>query len=86
MIHSAKGREFDVVFLPAFEENVGMEANLEEERRLAFVAITRARESVFISCAQNRKPQWGETIECHPSRFIQEMKIEFDEAQTVNAG
>jgi len=50
-----------------------MQDNLEEERRLAFVALTRAREKIFISWADKRKPQWGETIDCKPSRFIKEM-------------
>ena len=46
---SAKGREFDVVFLPAFEETRMNEENIEEERRLAFVAVTRARSALYIS-------------------------------------
>lgn len=73
-IHSAKGREFDVVFLPAFEE-LGCETNPEEERRLAFVALTRARRAVHISWSKQRKPKWGETIEPEPSRFIAEMNL-----------
>jgi hypothetical protein len=78
-IHSAKGREFDVVFLPAFEEHawsaVRLGTFLEEERRLAFVALTRARRAVHISWSKQRKPKWGETIEPKPSRFIAEMNL-----------
>jgi DNA helicase-2/ATP-dependent DNA helicase PcrA len=74
-IHSAKGREFDVVFLPAFEEMRAYEMNLEEERRLAFVALTRARRAVHISWSKQRKPKWGEITECKPSRFIAEMNL-----------
>lgn len=88
-IHSAKGKEFDVVFLPAFEEgiiphpkpvpsvwnaSVLMSEQIEEERRLAFVAITRARRKVFISYAKSRKHQWG-VVNNAPSRFIVEMGL-----------
>ncbi|WP_417520253.1 ATP-dependent helicase [Minwuia sp.] len=89
-LHSAKGLEFDTVFLPGWEEDVfpnhrallesGTVA-LEEERRLAYVGITRARQRCFISHAANRrmfaKPgsgdrgiQWVSSI---PSRFIDEL-------------
>ena len=74
-IHSAKGREFDVVFLPAFEEMRAYEMNLEEERRLVFVALTRARRAVHISWSKTRKPKWGEVIQTAPSRFIAEMNL-----------
>ena len=78
-IHSAKGREFDVVFLPAFEEHawsaVRLGTFLEEERRLAFVALTRARRAVHISWSKQRKPKWGQVIEPQPSRFIAEMGL-----------
>ena len=80
-LHSAKGLEFEVVFLPGWEENLfphqrcldegGQEA-LEEERRLAYVAITRAKERLYISMAHNRRVygQWQNNI---PSRFINEL-------------
>ncbi len=82
-LHSAKGLEFDVVFLPGWEENLfphqraldaGAEA-LEEERRLAYVAITRAKHRLFISMAHNRKiyGQWQSNM---PSRFIDELPKE----------
>lgn len=82
-LHSAKGLEFDVVFLPGWEENLfphqraldeGAEA-LEEERRLAYVAITRAKHRLFISMAHNRRVygQWQNNL---PSRFIDELPQE----------
>lgn len=74
-IHGAKGREWDVVFLPAWEEGVFPQAkkdtDIEEERRLAFVAITRARNEVHISYAKERVGQW-KTVQAEPSRFIAE--------------
>lgn len=80
-LHSAKGLEFDVVFLPGWEEGLfphqrsmdegGSEA-LEEERRLAYVAITRARQKLWILMAHNRRVygQWQNNL---PSRFINEL-------------
>ncbi len=80
-LHGAKGLEFDVVFLPGWEEGVfphqralaegGVKA-LEEERRLAYVGLTRARRRVFISHAANRRiyNQWQNSL---PSRFIEEL-------------
>ncbi|MEZ5897795.1 MAG: 3'-5' exonuclease [Parvularculaceae bacterium] len=80
-LHAAKGLEFPVVFLPGWEEGVfpsqrsldeGGTAALEEERRLAYVGITRARESCRISFAANRQlyGRWQSSI---PSRFIDEL-------------
>lgn len=59
-IHSAKGLEFPIVFLPAMEEGIfpddkKIDADLEEERRLAYVALTRAKDNVYISYASYRK-------------------------------
>jgi len=80
-LHSAKGLEFDVVFLPGWEEGLfphqrsldenGV-AGLEEERRLAYVGITRARRRVEISFAANRRVhnQWQTSL---PSRFVAEL-------------
>ncbi|MDC0227977.1 UvrD-helicase domain-containing protein [Alphaproteobacteria bacterium] len=80
-LHAAKGLEFDVVFLPGWEEGLfpsqrsidelGM-AGLEEERRLAYVGITRARKRLFITFAANRLIHglWQGSI---PSRFISEL-------------
>jgi DNA helicase-2/ATP-dependent DNA helicase PcrA len=80
-LHSAKGLEFDAVFLPGWEEGLfpsqrtldeNGTAGLEEERRLAYVGITRARQRVEISYAANRRMhnQWQSAM---PSRFIAEI-------------
>ena len=80
-IHAAKGLEFDVVYLAGWEEGVfpsqrsmdeGGLASLEEERRLAYVAITRARRNATIIHAANRRiyGQWTSSI---PSRFLAEL-------------
>ncbi|MEC8204582.1 MAG: 3'-5' exonuclease, partial [Pseudomonadota bacterium] len=80
-LHSAKGLEFDVVFLPGWEEGLfphqraldesGI-SGLEEERRLAYVGLTRARQRIEISHAANRRIHnlWQSAI---PSRFIEEL-------------
>lgn len=76
--HSAKGREFDVVFCPSFEEGImpSPRGELEEERRLAFVAITRARYQLYLSYCQQRRERWGnETVRPEPSRFLKEMGL-----------
>lgn len=80
-IHAAKGREWDVVFLPAFEEEAipgragrtGDNALIEEERRLAFVAITRARDACYISHSATRASEWGGVNPRNPTRFIYEI-------------
>jgi DNA helicase II / ATP-dependent DNA helicase PcrA len=83
-LHSAKGLEFDTVFLPGFEEGLfpnqrSLEENgpaaLEEERRLAYVGLTRARQRAHISFAANRRihGQWISTIR---SRFVDELPSE----------
>jgi len=80
-LHAAKGLEFRAVFLPGWEEGLfpsqrsldeNGNAGLEEERRLAYVGITRARERAFISAAANRRVynQWQSSL---PSRFIEEL-------------
>ena len=78
-IHSAKGLEFPVVFLPGMEEGIfpGIqasmdEAEIEEERRLAYVAITRAKKVLYITHARSRI-QYGRTQYNPPSRFIEEI-------------
>jgi DNA helicase-2/ATP-dependent DNA helicase PcrA len=93
-MHAAKGLEFDHVFLPGWEEGVfpsqraldeGGLASLEEERRLAYVAITRARRRCTILHAANRRiyGQWTSSI---PSRFIEELPSEHVEQETTLAG
>ncbi len=82
-VHSAKGLEFDVVFMSGLEEGLfpheqsvtGMNAThdgLEEERRLAYVAITRARHRLYLSHAQTRMLH-GQTRYNIPSRFLEEI-------------
>ena len=80
-LHSAKGLEFDAVFLPGWEEGLfphqraldeGGGSALEEERRLAYVAMTRAKQKLYILTALNRRiyGQWQNNL---PSRFINEL-------------
>ena len=80
-LHAAKGLEFDVVFLPGWEEGLfpnqrSLDENgatgLEEERRLAYVGITRARKRALISCAANRRVH-GQWLTALPSRFLTEL-------------
>lgn len=89
-LHAAKGLEFPLVFLPGWEETVfpsqrsldeGGTASLEEERRLAYVGITRARERAIISFTANRMifGRWQSVL---PSRFIDELPQEHAEAKS----
>jgi len=94
-IHAAKGLEFDIVYLAGWEEGVfpsqrsldeGGLASLEEERRLAYVAITRARRRATIIHAANRRiyGQWTSSI---PSRFLAELpKPHIEEETTMTGG
>jgi DNA helicase II / ATP-dependent DNA helicase PcrA len=86
-LHGAKGLEFDTVFLPGWEEGLfphqramdeSGRAGLEEERRLAYVGLTRARRRALVSFAANRRihGQWQPTL---PSRFIGELPSEHTE-------
>ncbi len=90
-LHSAKGLEFDAVFLPGWEEGLfpsqrSLDENgvkgLEEERRLAYVGITRARKRVEISYAANRRVHnlWQNAM---PSRFIAEIPREHVEEESA---
>ncbi len=82
-IHSAKGLEFPVVFLPGMEDGIfpGMQnilgdaSDMEEERRLAYVAITRAQRKIFISHAKSRI-WYGQTVANPLSRFVNEIPDE----------
>jgi DNA helicase-2/ATP-dependent DNA helicase PcrA len=93
-IHAAKGLEFPMVFLAGWEEGVfpsqraldeGGLASLEEERRLAYVAITRARAKATIIHAANRRiyGQWTSSI---PSRFVAELPKDHIEEETTMSG
>jgi DNA helicase-2/ATP-dependent DNA helicase PcrA len=93
-IHAAKGLEFETVFLAGWEEGVfpsqraldeGGHASLEEERRLAYVAITRARRRCIILHAANRRiyGQWTSSI---PSRFVAELPPEEIDQETTMSG
>jgi len=82
-IHSAKGLEFPYVHVVGLEENLfpsqmslTSRADLEEERRLFYVAITRAEKAIHLSFASSRY-RWGSLIFCEPSRFIEEIDEEF---------
>lgn len=78
-IHASKGREWPVVYLPAWEQGIlpstREDSDIEENRRLAFVAITRAAEYCHISYAQERAQEWGPTKSNLPSRFIREVGL-----------
>ncbi len=80
-IHSAKGLEFPVVFLPGLEEGILPHSrslldrmNLEEERRLAYVAITRTKEKLFLSFAIHRL-LFGHRSQSQPSRFLSDIPL-----------
>ncbi|WP_420819590.1 DNA helicase PcrA, partial [Paenibacillus pinistramenti] len=84
-MHSAKGLEFPVVFIIGMEEGVFPHSRafldneeLEEERRLAYVGITRAEEQLFLTCAQMRT-LFGRTTANPPSRFLEEIPEELKE-------
>ncbi len=89
-LHAAKGLEFKLVFLPGWEEGIfpsqrsldeSGEKALQEERRLAYVGITRARDRALISYAARRRIR-GMWEDCLPSRFIAELPKENIEAET----
>lgn len=82
-IHRAKGLEWDHVILPAFEQEViPAKRALEEERRIAYVAVTRAKKSLHISHAASRQSPFGfRQIQQHsPSQFIEEMQLQLSNA------
>ena len=80
-LHASKGLEFPHVFLMGMEEELlphrnSIETdNIEEERRLAYVGITRAKQCLTITLAKQRK-QYGEVMDCMPSRFLDELPPE----------
>ncbi|MDR2647806.1 MAG: ATP-binding domain-containing protein, partial [Oscillospiraceae bacterium] len=89
-MHAAKGLEFPYVFLPGWEEQVfpsymalqsGAMSDLEEERRIAYVAITRAREQIYFSAAQIRL-LYGNMMHNRPSRFLLEAGVAAEESKS----
>ena len=91
-MHAAKGLEFDVVFLPGWEEGLfphqkSLEEKgdfaLEEERRLAYVGITRAKKEAYLSFAMKRAYH-GDWMDALPSRFINEIPEEGVEKNEIN--
>ena len=92
-LHSAKGLEFPVVFLAGMEEgifpgykSIGEETALEEERRLCYVGITRAKQNLFLTCSRQRT-MFGSTTRNMVSRFVKEIPEELlDGAEDVFGG
>ena len=92
-IHASKGLEFPIVFIAGAEEGLmpharaveeGGDASIEEERRLFYVAVTRAQQRLFISSCRSRRRQNAST-ECQPSRFLDEIPsnlVEYCEPDT----
>lgn len=90
-VHSAKGLEFDYVFVTGMEEtifphmnSIGESEGIEEERRLAYVAITRARRKLCLTCAQTRQ-LFGQTNANPASRFIQEIPSELRDTKGLGS-
>lgn len=95
-VHGAKGLEFEYVYVAGLEENLfpslmsmGTPEGLEEERRLFYVALTRAKRGVILTFAQQRF-KWGEMTFGHPSRFLKEidpqyLDMQFDEEDSGTA-
>jgi DNA helicase-2/ATP-dependent DNA helicase PcrA len=88
-IHSAKGLEFKNVFVVGLEENLfpsqmslNSRTDLEEERRLFYVAITRAEKKLTLTYATSRY-RWGTLTSCEPSRFINEINAKYLELEMV---
>jgi DNA helicase II / ATP-dependent DNA helicase PcrA len=88
-IHQVKGLEFRVVFMVVMEENIFPSdralmnpLDMEEERRIAYVGITRAKQKLYFSYADQRMV-YGSMRYSYPSRFIQESKVKIDEPKTI---
>ena len=89
-IHLAKGLEFPYVFIVGLEEDLfpsamsmNTRAELEEERRLFYVALTRAKKQAVLTYTINRY-RWGKLIDAEPSRFIEEIEDKFLDNQVVD--
>lgn len=83
-LHAAKGLEFDIVFLPGWEDGIFPHSRaidesgakgLEEERRLAYVGMTRARKKLYITYSMNRR-MYNQWIDSTPSRFLNEIPVD----------
>ncbi|HBN74505.1 MAG TPA: AAA family ATPase [Planctomycetaceae bacterium] len=91
-IHSAKGLEFPRVYLVGMEEGLlphkrsveGTRQDIEEERRLAYVGVTRAQESLTLTFAETRR-KWGKPRKTVPSRFLFEMRSDKQNEEAVEA-
>ncbi len=88
-LHSAKGLEFPIVFIPGMEEGIFpgnqsmfSEEDLEEERRLAYVGITRAKKKLYLISSQQRM-LYGQTSRNMPSRFLREIPSSVIDDQSV---
>ncbi len=88
-IHASKGLEFPYVYIVGLEENLfpsqmslNTRSELEEERRLFYVALTRAEKTAVLSYATSRY-RWGNLITCEPSRFIEEIDPSFLDVETA---
>jgi DNA helicase II / ATP-dependent DNA helicase PcrA len=91
-LHNAKGLEFPVVFMVGLEDGVfphvrslGDPTELEEERRLAYVGITRAQERLYLTHA-NHRTLWGGSSYNPPSRFLKEVPVELVEDRSSKLG
>ncbi len=87
-LHAAKGLEFDTVFLAGLEEGIfphsrslNNNTEMEEERRLMYVGVTRAKQKLYITYAKRRQ-MWGETRYYTPSRFLEEIPYNLTERNT----
>ncbi|NNM18122.1 MAG: UvrD-helicase domain-containing protein [Croceitalea sp.] len=92
-IHLAKGLEFPFVYIVGLEEDLfpsamsmSTRSELEEERRLFYVALTRAEKQAYLTYTQNRY-RWGKLIDAEPSRFLEEIEAQYVENLTpINDG
>lgn len=89
-MHSAKGLEFPTVFLAGMEDGIfpsfratEKEEDLEEERRLCYVALTRAKKQLYLTCAE-RRMMYGQTRYSRPSRFLKELPEEYLDSNIVS--
>ncbi|HKJ06057.1 MAG TPA: UvrD-helicase domain-containing protein, partial [Flavobacteriaceae bacterium] len=90
-IHLAKGLEFPYVYIVGLEDNLfpsalsmNTRSELEEERRLFYVALTRAEKQAYLSYAETRY-RWGNLVDCEPSRFLEEIDEKYLEHLTPKA-